>query len=720
MTSSPKKLRFLSFRTWPFLLKAVALLSLFVFLVATVTVLVVSVKYSRKASVYDLGKIDKLEEGALVVGKDQKEVGRILIEDRLFVSLDDVPQILKDAVVSTEDARFYEHNGYDLRGMVRSAVVNIKAGEIKQGASTITQQLARHAFKLRGKNFDRKLTEIFLARRISERYSKDEILERYLNRIYLGSGFYGVGTAARGYFGKSIEELSEAEAATLAGIIKSPANYSPFASEELATKVRNMTLGRMLATSKITQEKYDAAIAEPLVCLAAGERSERPDFALQATRREIQAQLPERIDLDRATISTSLDLDLTLTAIDSLRDALSQVENDDPSLPSDPDSRLEGAVVVLENQTGRILAAVGGRDHQTSPFDRAFNGSLSAGTAFLPITYAAYFAEHLQNPLQEILDAPLDNRSVMIGSDAGMLAEWGSQVEEFRGLIPAPYAFLRSKTSAAIRAGHAVGVDQVIKTARICGIESPLAELPSTFLGKNPVKLIELARAYATIANDGVTTPEPRFASGLTFGGGHYFPLFQSVATGTSLDVTAARLVREVMVARLREPMFDAVLSRHGISQHGLAGQPGSSYGFHDGWFIGSDQRITCAVWVGRNDGESLTIENPGLNLAMPIWAEVMATATAGRPTGWPLGLPEDQVCILSGRRISAACRKNPDSAFIHLRGLGGGKCSTCGGDHSPPPPKAILVQEKKFHRQQHVFIAPKEPAVLGDDPFKM
>lgn len=713
----------LNFSRWPKLLRWLLYLTLLGIIAAVVTYLIVASKYSKLAETYDLENINRMEEGTLVLGSKGEKIGRILIEDRLFVSLDDVPQLLKDAVIATEDSRFYLHSGIDKRGILRSAIVNLKAGGIRQGASTITQQLARHAFKLRGRTFDRKLTEIFVAKRLADRFTKDEILEHYLNRIYLGSGFYGVGSAARGYFGKKVKDLTVGQAAILAGIIKSPSRFSPFNNPDKAKHVRNLSLRRMHDLAMISRDYYDWARFSPIEVLAEEERFTRPHFALQATRRELENRFPQRLDLEGGEIYTSLDLDLTLSAIDALQDQLAKVEEDHPlEFPDSRKGRLEGAVIVLENETGNVVAAVGGREHRTSPFDRAFKAKRPPGTAFLPITYAAYFSSQPDNHFAPVLDAPLDNRTVMVGGDRGILAEWSATADEYLGNIPAPLALLRSKTSASVRIGNRTGVQDLIAIAEDIGIKSPLQPYPATFLGGSPVKLVELAQAYATIASGGQTHREVTIIKEAVQRRGTSHRNFAPSAESSTLSPEAARLTREILVARLRLPEHDAILSSHGISGTGLAGQDGSSYGFLDGWFIGFDQNHTCAVWVGHQDGESLGIPHAGLEIAMPIWAHVMSELTHGNPTGWPMS--EDpsssKVCLRSGQKCTDACLADQGAGFVRLFSHSSlEECSVHARSRFDDAPRAVVVKEGPRRPFEHRPVFPKEPVLLGIDPYR-
>ena len=668
-------------RRFPMLAKIVRI-SLFVgcTLAAVVVAgaLLVGYRYHQKAKKFDLTAVNRLDVGSAVTDAEGREIGRIYIQDRVLLDYDEIPQLVIDAIVATEDARFFEHNGMDFRGILRSAWVNLRAGEIRQGASTITQQLARHVFHLRSRTYDRKLTEVFLAKRMERAFSKAEIFEHYVNHIYLGSGFYGIGAAAEGYFGKEVNELNAAEAATLAGIIKSPSRFCPFVDPAKAVEVRNLSLGRLRATGALADEEYTAACLQPMDVVDEELRDDGPFFALEATRREVNRRLPDRVDMNQGTVFTSMDALLIEASIRAIQSRLDRAEARHPELTasatdqSGPPARLEGAAIVIENETGRILAAIGGRDYRTSSFDYAFKGRRPAGTAFLPLTYAAYLQTADHHARAFVLDAPLDNRQAMIGGTVGTLGEWGTLSTRFEGRVPVLHAFYQCKTGAAIRVGNRMGVSALVDLAKELRVESPLRSYPSSFVGASPVRLIELARAYTALANDGVICPVPRAVDRVEDGAGEVHRLYglSELVSHRALDRQTAALVRGVMVARMQQPAFNATLDEHGLGAAGLAGQPGSSYGGKDAWFIGGDRRLTCAVWVGHIQGQSIPVDNPGYHLAFPIWADIMSAALEDNPEGWNSNEQSpvrDGLCTASFQLAGPDCHHALHSGVIRI-----------------------------------------------------
>ncbi|MBV9274858.1 MAG: transglycosylase domain-containing protein, partial [Verrucomicrobia bacterium] len=405
----------------------------------------VIVRYEKKAEEFDLAKLNNLESASVIYDRYGHVYGKIFIQNREEVSLAQISPYLVAAVVSAEDNRFYEHQGVDVWGIVRAAFKNTQAGRIRQGASTLTQQLARNTFDLRDRTYDRKLLEVFLAMRIDKALPKDKIMELYLNRVYFGGGFYGAEAAARGYFGKSAMDLSIGEAAMLAGLLKSPNNLSPWKSTTAATDERNFVLGRMVENHKITEEQAQEEAAKPL--------DVRPksnvvfqSYVIDAVRQQVQSEVDtESLASEGYKIYTTIDPELQRTGEEALQQEVRQVEAEGgynhqtydqygeilkdwkathkEGVPPTPDY-LEGAVLAVDNRTGGILALIGGRDYSQSQFDRAFQSKRPPGTAFIPFVYAAAFAKGVF-PGSLVEDSPMDNRQVMIGGTTGILGEWG-------------------------------------------------------------------------------------------------------------------------------------------------------------------------------------------------------------------------------------------------------------------------------------------------------
>lgn len=679
-----------------------------------------ALKYSQKASAVDLSKIERLEEGSKVVDAEHQELGRILVENRLLVPLEKVSPWVTKAVIATEDSRFYDHGGFDYRGMARSAVVNFQEGRIAQGGSTITQQLARHVYKLHGRTFDRKFTELFIANRLEGYLSKEKILEHYLNRIYLGSGFYGVGAAAQGYFGKDVADLEAEEAALLAGIIKSPSRYSPFVNQEEAKRVRDLSLGCLAKAGHLTEAEAKEAQRQPIEVLPKHRRDQLPDFALNAVRREVEDSVQGSKDLDGAMVVTSLQGSLLEHSAAILQDHLYEFEHSYDSLRPSSERKLEAAVVVIENSSGNVLTVVGGRNHKERPFDRALNGERPPGTALLPIVWLSTLNHDPSVLVRSFIDAPLDNQKVMIGGIEGTMAEWGAGNEEFLGTVSLATAFIHDKLNTAVRAGHLAGLDRFTQMIANTGVEVDIKPYPTSFLGQNPMTVMNVARLYQFIAIDGQRVPKATMVrSVLLENGGLPLSRPYSEPGAPGANPRAVRTVRELLVRKLKDPLYHAVIDRYGLGDEGLAGQAGSSYQTRDGWFVGMDKNITCAVWVGLTDGSPMKVANPGVELALPIWASVMAEAVNDQPQGFYQS--NKLVCSQSHAIAGPACHR--DGCALLSRDLFVGlDIETeviCQGPHHgtlrDPRPEAIIVEAPT---PEH-FVEARGPVVYGDDPYQ-
>src|SRR2546428_4165657 len=379
-----------------------------------------------QARTFDLNKLEQMESASVILDRNGKIFGQIYVENRETVPYEQLPADLINAVVAVEDAKFYQHHGYDLLGIIRAALKNFTAGHVRQGASTITQQLARNSFSLKEKTYRRKLLEIFLAQRIEEQFGKQKIMELYLNRIYFGGGLYGAEAAARGYFGKSAREMSLAECATLAGLIKSPNRLSPWTDRDNSREVRDYALDRMRDLGLISRERCAAARAQQI---AVGSRlkAQGQTYAVDYIRQQVIAAVGwDRAMNEGFRIHTTIDADLQKVAEDSLRTNLEKAEehsgydhqtyaqyaanfrkakaNGTTSSQPMPEY-LQGAIIGLNNETGGILVLVGGRDFEHNQYDRALQAKRPAGTAMKPFVYAAAF-ENGMYPGSVVEDGP--------------------------------------------------------------------------------------------------------------------------------------------------------------------------------------------------------------------------------------------------------------------------------------------------------------------------
>ena len=588
--------------------------------------------YSTLASTYDMASLTRGQNETLIKDAQGAPIGSASEIEREIVTLNDVPITLVQAIIATEDARFFSHPGYDIIGLSRAAVKNFTAKGIRQGGSTITQQLARNAFGLQGRSYERKITEIFLAMRIERECTKEQILTHYINRIYLGTGCSGVGAAARTYFGKDVHDINLVESATLAGIIKAPVAFSPITQPKLARQKRDLTLQRMVETGSITEAEATAARAQP-VTVSHDKSRVRTGYMLAAARAEFQ-----RLGLKPGTppeLTMSLRLDWQHKLDTLVRKHL------DTLAPKDKD--LQGAVIVLDNTTGAILAMQGGRDFTTSPFNRALEGIRPPGTAFLPLVYAAALTAQPDITDAPQIDGPLDNKQAMIGGLTGTLGEWGAEGEPvaYTGTTITPkQSLLEGRTAATVRLGYQVGLEPLRSAITRCGFTNPLRTEAAFTLGQSPLRLVELARAFTAIANDGRQCAAPHLL--LT-------PIIRSTEVFTPAAVSH---VRNTLITGMERPEYRKPLLAHGLANKSIAGYGGITYDRTDAWFIGSDRERTCLVWIGHDKDIPISANTTASTAALPLWAAVFAMVTEGKTKGWEGKAPASQLLATPPRAL--------------------------------------------------------------------
>ncbi len=646
---------------------------------------------------FDLSKLEQMESASLILDRNGKIFGQIYVENRETVPYDQLPRDLINAVVAVEDAKFYQHGGYDLLGIVRAAMKNLTAGHVRQGASTITQQLARNSFALKQKTFRRKLLEIFLARRIEEQFGKQKIMELYLNRIYFGGGLYGAEAAARGYFGKSAREMSLAECATLAGLIKSPNRLSPWTDRAASSEARNYVLDRMRDLDFISREQCASARAEKIVT-GSRQNAQGQTYAVDYIRQQVIAAVGwDRAMNEGFRIHTTIDVDLQKVAEDSLRANLERIEQHpgyshqtyaeyaatfrkakaNGTMSDQPAPEyLQGAVIGLDNETGDIMVLVGGRDFEHNQYDRALQAKRPAGTAMLPFVYAAAFEKGMF-PGSLVEDSPLDNRAVMIGGTTGILGEWGPESVEnrYEGAMTARQALVKSKNGATVRIGMNAGVDSVLQLCSAAGIRSPLRPYPATFLGSSEVTLAELALGYTIFPNGGWRPSAPRILERIEEKDGTMvWDAKGDRIRKIVIKPEAAYEVHSCLVDALQSGTGKAAYTQFGLKKMPAAGKTGTAYDFTDALFAGYDSNFTCAVWAGFDKPQKIYRGAFGRELALPVWVDVMNAAAQHYPPReikQPSNLKQMEICSRSGLLATDKCYdavKTPNGDTVQRR----------------------------------------------------
>ena len=664
-----------------------ALLSLGLLLVLVVAGVGWKVKsdYEDRAAKFDLKKLEEMESASIIYDRYRNPLGRIFLENRDTITYDEIPADMTRALVAAEDNRFFQHHGVDYYGMFRAAWRNYRVGHISQGASTLTQQLVRNSFSLHEKTYDRKILEVFLSQEVERHYSKQKILELYLNRVYFGSGFYGIEAAARGYFGKQAKNMDLAECAMLAGLLKNPQNLSPWSNRQACISARNFVLSRMLELKLATPTEYRDCLAENPVI-----KNRRPthsdSYAIDTIRQQVIKQFGrDNAISDGYRIYTTIDGDLQKRAEESLSRRLAaiesrkgydhqtylaydtlfrqhmrkQAENDDtPSTLPSPEY-LQGALVALDNSTGGVLALVSGRDFNHSQYDRATLSARPAGTAFDSLVYAAAFDNGIF-PGSLFQDNVMDNRQVMIGGMTGILGEWGAELADntYEGAISAREALVKSKNAATVRVGMQTGIDKVIDVAKKAGISSPLRRYPATFLGSSEVTLMDLALAYTMFPDAGSRPARSYLIQRIEERDGTVIYQAEPAKTQVIKDTTAFE-VHTCLSQVLERGTGDKAYTEYGLKNFPLGGKTGTAYNFTDDWFVGYSSAITCGVWVGFDKPKPIYRGAFSNEVALPIWVDVMnSTFARYKPVEIPQpdGIQRIEICHSSGQLATDKC----------------------------------------------------------------
>jgi penicillin-binding protein 1B len=576
--------------------------------------------------------------------------------DRRLVRLGDLPRHLVDAVLVVEDRRFHEHHGLDLRRLAGALVANLRARRLRQGGSTVTQQLVKNVFLSQERSVLRKLREVWLALRVERAHTKDEILEAYLNTIYLGQrgpvSVVGVEAGARHYFGRSAGTLGLAESALLAGMIRGPGFYSPFKHPERALERRNHVLA-MMAKAKVVSEAEAAAAAErPLGNVAMPPAAPRPAWFLAKLERDLASDLPD-VDLreDRVVVFTGLDAQLQLEAESAVRRGIEELEAAFPRL-REAEAPLQAALVALEPAGGAILAYVGGRSFSQSQFDRVAQARRQPGSAFKPVVLLAALARRADGAPPFTLASLLLDEPLEVETSEG---PWrpANYEKEFRGAITLRRAFEDSVNVPFARVALALGPEAIVDVARRMGVDSPLEPVLSLALGAGEVSPLELARAYALLANGGERVAV-RSALRVTDGGGR--PLREAPALRErEFDPAEVALVTSALEGAVERGTGWPLRA---MGYHGpVAGKTGTTNEARDAWFVGYTPEIVAAVWVGFDDGRPLGLT--GARAALPIFGRFLIGALGAegdREFPEPPGLESVAIHESSGLRAGFLC----------------------------------------------------------------
>jgi len=594
-----------------------------VFLLFFVAVVCGSLAGAFLALTQDLPQIRSLESFkpdavTRIYSADKVLLAELFLEKREPVPLEKIPRLLTAALVATEDRKFYKHSGVDLKGIARAIFKDIKAGEFVEGASTITQQLSKTLFLTPRKTLVRKLKEAILAFQLERRYTKDEILELYLNQVYFGSGAYGVESAAKIFFGKSAKDLTLAECALVAGMPKSPSRYSPLVNPDLALTRRNTVLQQMRDTGIISDADYQQAVKEALHTNGRKFNLSKAPYFVEYIKETLEDEIGStRLYKGGLSVFTTLNYRLQLAAENAVNDGLSALSQrmrmrKGQIAESDP----QAALISLDLASGGILAMVGGKDFSASRFNRATMALRQPGSAFKPFIYA-YAIEQGFAQDSIILDAPVVYKGVQNGED------WKPEnfSSGFKGEMTLRHALAISQNIPAVRLLQSLGPNSVAQFAHQLGIKSYLASNLSLALGTSEVTLLDLTSAYSVFPNRGEKIKPLGVLEVVDRNGRVIWR-----------DKPQRRLVMSRAGAAIVTNMLEGVVKegtgrQAQILGRAVAGKTGTTDDYRDAMFIGFSPSTIAGVWVGQDLGGSLGDKETGAKAALPIWIDFMTAA---------------------------------------------------------------------------------------------
>ena len=622
--------------------------------------------YGSWAQSFDMKSVGEMPERSTVYDADGKIYSRLAGANRLKVSLSEVSPQFIAAVLAREDTRFYEHKGIDWRGVLRALARDVLSRSAKEGASSLTMQLARNSLPLGGRTFSRKLLEAMVALRIEREFTKQQILELYVNRIYFGTGCYGVETASQAYFGKNASKLNLSEAALLAGLIRSPNRFSPLRNPDGAAIQRDAVLDRMVALKKITPSQAEQAKKTKIVTHPKRMPQIQENYAMDAVQRALSLILTQdQMDDGGLSIYTTLDPSLQNAAQDALETQLSKIEHQanfrhpskaeyKPPENGEGDAAmpyLEGAVVVIDNSSGGIRALVGGRDYAQSKFNRALApANRQVGSAFKPFVYAIAFSHGLL-PGAAISDGPIQPGEI---DGAGNWSPANSD-GTYGGTMPCSYGLVHSRNTMSVRVGQFAGLDAVQKIATDLGIAQNIPHGPASYIGSFESNLKDLTSAYSVFPNAGVRKQAYIIER---IDDQQHKPIYLSAhITSQAIDPGAAWMTSEVMEDVLTKGT--AASARSLGFRLPAAGKTGTTNDYKDAWFVGFTSTLTCGVWVGFDQPTTIVAHGYGAALSLPVWTQVMNKASRhypAEPLQPRMPIQRATVCSISNQLATTGC----------------------------------------------------------------
>ncbi|MCF8054759.1 MAG: penicillin-binding protein 1A [Deltaproteobacteria bacterium] len=570
--------------------------------------------------------IDKLRDyrpsvSTKVYSDSGEIIDEFFLEDRKFIAFSEIPQTLKDAFVASEDASFYEHSGFDFAAIARAFLKNLIAGRVVQGGSTITQQVAKTLYLTPERSVLRKTREVILAFRIDKYLSKDEILNLYLNQIYLGHGAYGVEAASLIYFGKGVKHLTLAETALLAGLPKAPSLYSPRNNMERAKQRQHYVLDRMLIAGKISEKEKEEALKEPIILMSVRSKDKLAPYFIENVRRYIAENYGYyTLYREGLEIYTTLNTEMQRAANAAVTNGIRSLE--ESGHEEYKNNTVQAALLCMDARTGEIKAMVGGRDFSNSEFNRATQAQRQPGSIFKPFVYSAAFDKGY-NPSMLLNDEP-----VSYFDPTSPEGNWTPKNydEQFWGMTTLRQGLIHSRNIVTVKLLDLVGPRYLVNYARNLGIESPLLPTLSLALGSYSMNLQELVRAYGVFANSGKRV-KPFFIRRILDRKGTVFEENEHEIEQV-MDPKIAYMTTYILEEAIRSGTGKRVrpLGRS------AGGKTGTTNDLRDAWFIGYTPRLVTGVWVGFDNNAPLHDGAVGGVVAAPIWLSFMSAALRGAP----------------------------------------------------------------------------------------
>jgi penicillin-binding protein 1A len=728
--------------------------------------------YRDIAQEYDLALIPVVEQPSFILDRKGRELGRIFVQNRHNIPLEEVPPVFLNAVLAQEDQRFYDHAGVDWVGVGRAAYFNYKSGRRTQGAGTLTMQLARNAFNLLNEaedkgwsGYERKIIEAFLALRIEEdlhlqlesefpdflerkKKVKEQIAEYYLNRVPFGAGFYGVRSAALGYFGKEPVDLEAHECASIVACLKNPSKMNPLKFPEVNRKNRDHVLRRMAQEGMITDADRDRLIALPVTPNPNPIRRGKSHLYELIAKQANQLVGEEALSQGGYIIRTTIDLAYQNKVEESLRAQLEEAESRpgyqhqtyqdfDPGSKKSPDY-IQGSALMVDHTTGEVLVHVGGRDYAHSQYDFVELGRRPLGTALFPFIYAAAFENGL-NPASQLLDEQLNARQLMVGGMEGVVGEWGMEVREphYEGEITARRGLNSSKISATVGMGVKLGLEKVVGMAKDFGIDISREKLLNRLLvGWDLVSLPEVVMAYTTFPRGGSRVAKTYYILSIQDGNGEsrYRSDLSSLESEPSCSEATAFQVHSILNDVMKTGNLASVSDELTDAPFSGGGKSGTPYGFSDAWMVGYNSRITCGVWMGFYKGSRTPIHGEAFakDLAFPVWKEAMNAAYSdfrGGEIAQPASVVRLPTCRVSGMKPTRYCSEaveDPETGELTFRSTSYPEYFHKGRDHgicaihgSGVNPEELATIPTRREALAMIPIKPQAPFLLGFDPYQ-